>query len=45
MELLTAFMANLSLGAHEALSWTNLWYCFVGVFLGCLVGVLPGPGR
>lgn len=44
MELLTAFMANLSLGAHEALTWTNLWYCFIGVFLGCLVGVLPGLG-
>ena len=44
MDLLNTFAANLSMGLHEALSLSNLWYCFVGVFLGCLVGVLPGLG-
>jgi len=44
MELLNAFLSHLSLGVHEAFSLSNLWYCFVGVFLGCLVGVLPGLG-
>jgi len=42
--MLTAFIDHLSLGIHEAVTLTNLWYCFVGVFLGCLVGVLPGLG-
>ena len=36
--------ANILLGLQTAASWTNLWYCFVGVFLGTLVGVLPGIG-
>ncbi len=44
MDLFTTFYANLSLGLAEAVSLANLWYCFVGVFLGCLVGVLPGLG-
>lgn len=44
MDLFSAFFAHLSLGLGEAVSVTNLWYCFVGVFLGCLVGVLPGLG-
>jgi putative tricarboxylic transport membrane protein len=44
MDLLNTFATNLSMGLHEALSLSNLWYCFVGVFLGCLVGVLPGLG-
>ncbi len=35
---------NVWLGLQTAASWTNLWYCFVGVFLGTLVGVLPGIG-
>jgi len=35
---------NLILGFSVALSWTNLWYCFVGCFLGTLIGVLPGIG-
>lgn len=34
----------MALGINEAVSLGNLWYCFVGVFLGCLVGVLPGLG-
>jgi TctA family transporter len=40
MELL----ANLLLGFETALTWTNLTYCFIGVFLGTLIGVLPGIG-
>ncbi len=44
MDLFSAFGANLALGLSEAVSLSNLWYCFVGVFLGCLVGVLPGLG-
>lgn len=40
MELLD----NLVLGFATALTPTNLLYCFVGVLLGTLVGVLPGIG-
>jgi putative tricarboxylic transport membrane protein len=36
--------ANLGVGLHAALSPMNLLYCFVGVLLGTLVGVLPGLG-
>lgn len=35
---------NLALGFAEAASITNLLYCFIGVLLGTLVGVLPGLG-
>ncbi|RID97680.1 tripartite tricarboxylate transporter permease [Simplicispira hankyongi] len=44
MDFLSIFAANLSIGIHEAVTLSNLWYCFVGVFLGTLVGVLPGLG-
>ncbi len=44
MDIFSAFGHHLMLGIHEAVSLSNLWYCFVGVFLGCLVGVLPGLG-
>ncbi len=40
MELLQ----NLQLGLENAVTLTNLLYCFVGVTLGTLVGVLPGMG-
>ena len=36
--------ANLTLGFGVALSLQNLLYCFVGVLLGTLIGVLPGIG-
>ena len=36
--------AGLALGMETALSPTTLFYCFVGVFLGTLIGVLPGIG-
>lgn len=35
---------NIALGFDVALSLSNLVYCFAGVFLGTLVGVLPGLG-
>ena len=44
MESLTTIFPNLALGFITAVSPINLWYCFVGVFLGTLVGVLPGIG-
>jgi len=37
-------IANLGLGLGVALSPANLLYCLVGVFLGTLIGVLPGLG-
>lgn len=37
-------IGNLALGLEVALIPTNLLYCFIGVFLGMLVGVLPGIG-
>ncbi|WP_193336263.1 tripartite tricarboxylate transporter permease [Devosia beringensis] len=37
-------IAALSLGFSVALDPTNLLYCFIGVLLGTLVGVLPGIG-
>lgn len=40
MELLT----NLALGAATAFTLDNLFYCFIGVLLGTLIGVLPGIG-
>jgi TctA family transporter len=40
MELLN----NLLLGFSVALHWNNVLYCFVGVLLGTLIGVLPGIG-
>jgi putative tricarboxylic transport membrane protein len=36
--------ANLALGFQTALTAANLFYCFIGVFLGTLIGVLPGIG-
>src|SRR3954467_10358312 len=36
--------ANLGLGFTVALSFTNLFYCLMGVLLGTLIGVLPGIG-
>lgn len=35
---------NLGLGLGVALQPTNLLYCFVGTFLGTVIGVLPGLG-
>jgi putative tricarboxylic transport membrane protein len=38
------FLSNLVLGFGVALSLQNLAYCFAGVALGTLIGVLPGVG-
>lgn len=38
------FLANLELGFSIALSWHNVLYCLIGVFVGTAVGVLPGLG-
>ncbi|MFG1225581.1 tripartite tricarboxylate transporter permease [Xanthobacter wiegelii] len=38
------FFHNLGLGFAVALSLQNVLYCFVGVLLGTLIGVLPGLG-
>jgi putative tricarboxylic transport membrane protein len=37
-------LANLALGFGVAVTVKSLAYCFVGVFLGTLIGVLPGIG-
>ena len=37
-------LQNLLLGFSVALTLQNLMYCFAGVFLGTLIGVLPGIG-
>jgi putative tricarboxylic transport membrane protein len=37
-------LANLGLGFDVAFTPVNIFYCFVGVLLGTLVGVLPGIG-
>jgi len=39
-----ALFSNLALGFGVAFEWTNLLYCFMGVILGTLIGVLPGIG-
>jgi TctA family transporter len=39
-----ALFTNLGLGFGVALSLQNLLYCFMGVILGTLIGVLPGIG-
>lgn len=38
------FLSNLALGFHVALAVNNIFFCFVGVLAGTLVGVLPGVG-
>jgi len=40
MDLIT----NLTIGFGAAISPINLLYCFIGVLLGTLIGVLPGIG-
>lgn len=37
-------LSNLALGFSAAASAQNLLYCFIGVTLGTLIGVLPGIG-
>jgi putative tricarboxylic transport membrane protein len=37
-------LSNLAIGFEASLAPVNLFYCFVGVLLGTLIGVLPGIG-
>ena len=37
-------LSNLALGFATALEPVNILYCFIGVLLGTLIGVLPGIG-
>lgn len=37
-------LSNLASGFSQALTLTNLLYCFIGVTVGTFVGVLPGIG-
>jgi putative tricarboxylic transport membrane protein len=37
-------LSNLALGFQTAISPLNLFYCFLGVLIGTLIGVLPGIG-
>ena len=39
-----SLFSNLALGFSAALSFTNVFYCLVGVTIGTLIGVLPGMG-
>ncbi len=41
---LMELIANLGLGLSTAITPINLLYCLIGVFLGTLIGVLPGLG-
>lgn len=36
--------SNIALGLETALTPVNILYCFIGVFLGTFIGVLPGIG-
>jgi putative tricarboxylic transport membrane protein len=38
------FLQHLFLGCQVAFTLSNLVYCFAGVFIGTLIGVLPGIG-
>ncbi|MEO3388394.1 tripartite tricarboxylate transporter permease [Mesorhizobium sp. CAU 1741] len=37
-------LANIEAGLLTAIAGYNLFYCFLGVFLGMLIGVVPGIG-
>ncbi|MDH3438677.1 MAG: tripartite tricarboxylate transporter permease, partial [Betaproteobacteria bacterium] len=44
MEFFAEYFPNLTLGFSTAVTPINLLYCFLGVFVGTLIGVLPGIG-
>lgn len=41
---MSELFSNLALGLSVAATLNNLFYCLIGVFLGTLIGVLPGIG-
>ena len=41
---MTELLGNLTLGLQSAFTVANIGYCFLGVVIGTLVGVLPGLG-
>lgn len=41
---MSQLLSDLAIGIDVAISVNGLFYCFLGVFLGTLVGVLPGIG-
>ncbi|WP_185984305.1 tripartite tricarboxylate transporter permease [Aureimonas mangrovi] len=44
MEIFGNLAGNVALGFDTALSASNLFYCFIGVLLGTVIGVIPGIG-
>ena len=44
MDAIAELFPNLYLGFTVAFSLENLAYCFIGVFVGTVIGVLPGIG-
>ena len=44
MQYFSDIFSSLSIGAAAAFSLNNIFYCFIGVTLGTVVGVLPGLG-
>ena len=44
MDGVSALFSNLWLGFTVAGTFSNMFYCLIGVFLGTLIGVLPGIG-
>jgi len=44
MDFLADLLPNLTLGFTTVISPTNLFYCFTGVLVGTVIGVLPGIG-
>jgi TctA family transporter len=44
MDVFATLSGNIGIGLATAFSPANLLYCFIGVFAGMLVGVLPGIG-
>jgi TctA family transporter len=44
MNYISELAGNVGLGLNAALTVTNLTYCFIGVLLGTIIGVVPGIG-
>lgn len=44
MDVLSSLGGNIAIGLETALSGSNLFYCFIGVLLGTIIGVIPGIG-